>query len=157
MKVQILKDFSIWKDLNKGRSFSLYDYLFHKTNEKKIKFDEYFAFQELFWPTFIVFEDYVFLKENFSEKKLENLQKDEKQIEFWMNLLTVDSFFSNEDEDEINAEFLAKKLVEIWEVKLKKDFPHKDFIVKYLCDSECGDYGLTFYQRKHQNIIDKQT
>ncbi len=38
--------------------------------------------------------------------------------------------------------------METWQEKLKKDFPAMSFIVEYLHDEECGDYGLTFYQKK---------
>lgn len=41
---------------------------------------------------------------------------------------------------------LSKTLAEIWEVKLKEDFPNMTFKVECLWNKEYGDCGLTFYQ-----------
>jgi len=144
MKTLILKNFAKWKELNKGNKFSLYDYIFHINKLKKVDSDIYFAFFELFWPSFIIYKDYVLLKENFSEEKVEDLIKREEKVEFWMNLFITDPYFENDDE---KSEFLARSLMQVWQAKLEKDFPAKNFLVKYICDEEYGDYGLTFYQK----------
>ncbi|MGL4540357.1 MAG: hypothetical protein ACRCU0_05210 [Candidatus Rhabdochlamydia sp.] len=144
MNPLILKNFAKWKELNKGNKFSLYDYIFHINKLKKVDSDIYFAFFELFWPSFIIYKDYILLKENFSEEKIEDLIKREEKVEFWMNLFITDAYFKNDDE---KSEFLARSLMQVWQAKLEKDFPTKNFIVKYICDEEYGDYGLTFYQK----------
>lgn len=146
MKTLILKNFAKWKELNKGNKFSLYDYIFHINKLKKVDSDMYFAFFELFWPSFIIYKDYILLKENFSEEKVEDLIKREEKVEFWTNLFITDPYFENDDDDE-KSEFFARSLMQIWQAKLEKDFPAKNFIVKYICDEEYGDYGLTFYQK----------
>ncbi|MGL5263776.1 MAG: hypothetical protein ACRDAI_04265 [Candidatus Rhabdochlamydia sp.] len=145
MKPLILKNFAKWKELNKGNKFSLYDYIFHINKLKKVDSDIYFAFFELFWPSFIIYKDYILLKENFSEEKVEDLIKREEKVEFWMNLFITDPYFENDDDEK--SEFLAGALMQVWQAKLEKDFPGKNFIVKYICDEEYGDYGLTFYQK----------
>ena len=74
--------------------------------------------------------------------------RNNEKIEFWMNFLIIDPYFENDEEGNEKAEALSQILVNIWQSKLKKDFPNLEFIVEYLSDVECGDYGLTFYQTK---------
>lgn len=71
------------------------------------------------------------LKVDFSESKYKELQnQSEKMIEYWMNFVGIDSYFENVEDGAEKAEVLAKALVEIWKTKLKKDFPHQDFVVE---------------------------
>jgi hypothetical protein len=146
MQKTALIDFDKWKNLNKGSNFSLYDYIFHIIKFKEIPSDIFFAFLEFFWPTFIVYKNFVILKEHFSEDRIEDLLRQKENIEYWTNLLLTDSFFQDEENGEEKAEFLAKALAESWQAKLQKDFPNTRFTVKCFCDSETGDRGLTFYQ-----------
>ncbi len=134
MNIPILKNFEKWKELNSETNFSLYDYIFHLVKLNKINSDIYFAFFKLFWPSFLLYKDYVILEENFSEKKIEDLIRNKKKIEFWMNLFLTDSYFEDEKKGAERAESLARSLVEIWKVKLKKDFPTRNFTVKYVYD-----------------------
>ncbi len=145
-----LTDLEKWKNLNKGKNFSLYDYLFQVAKLKKLNSDIYFAFLELFWPSFFIYNNYVFLKENFSEEKFNELVGLNEKIEFWMNFLSIDPYFENDDEGKEKAEALAQILVDTWQSKLKKDFPDFKFTVEYVYDTKCGDYGLTFYQTNIQ-------
>jgi hypothetical protein len=142
-----LNDLDKWRNLNKGHLFSIYDYIFHVIKSKKIDDDIFFAFGELFWPTFIVYNNYVFLKENFSKEKFNKLVDTKSRIEFWMNFLSIDPYFEEDDVNQEKAQTFARILVDIWQSKLKKDFPKLQFIVEYLYDDENGDYGLTFYQK----------
>ena len=56
----VLNDVAKWKELNKKNNFSLYDYIFHIVKSKKLNGDIYFAFLELFWPSFIIYNNYIF-------------------------------------------------------------------------------------------------
>lgn len=116
--------------------------------DKKIKPDVFFSFLELFWPHFIEKNNYIFLKEKYSEENFSRLISEKSDPEYWINLLTIDDFFSELENGEEKAKLLAHSLIELWEVKLKKDFPDKDFVVQYIYDKEYGDCGLTFYQKK---------
>ncbi|WP_068470542.1 hypothetical protein [Candidatus Protochlamydia phocaeensis] len=138
----ILKDFEKWKNLNKN--FSLFDYIFNIIKSKNLSSDIFFAFSEVFWPSFIVHDNYVFLKENFSDSKFKDLIKNNDKIEFWINFFIIDPFFDEDGKEK--AEALSKILVNIWQLKLKQDFPNLKFNVEFLYDIENGDYGLTFYQ-----------
>jgi hypothetical protein len=138
-----------WEQLNKGKRFSIFDCIYQELKINKISTDIYFALSMLFWPTFIEHKGYVFLKENFSKIKFNELKN--KNIEFWMNLLSIDPYFEEDDDQMERALSLSKTLKEIWEIKLKKDFPQQEFHVIVLEDKEAGDIGLTFYQGKFED------
>lgn len=115
---------------------------------KNINSDLYFAFSELFWPTFIEYENFIFLEQNFSKEKFNELIVQDLNVEVWMNLLTTDPFFEKEENQIERAESLAKTFVKTWKSKLKVDFPDKIFVVEYLFDDDVGDCGVTFYQKQ---------
>lgn len=147
-KIQ-LKNIELWKQLNKGKQFPIFDYIYHEIKMNKMSTDIYFALSLLFWPTFIEHKEYIFLEETFSEKYFDELK--DKNIEFWMNLLTIDPYFEEDEDQEERALSFSKALKEIWEIKLKKDFPQHQFRVIVIDDKESGDIGLTFYQEKFED------
>ena len=110
--------------------------------------DLLFHMIEVFWPTFTEKDGRVFLKEQFSKDYYNRLIDEDSNSEYWINLFKLDDFFSEMDDWDEKASLFAQALVPIWEVKLQRDFPEMKFTVRYLCDEEVGDYGLTFYQAK---------
>lgn len=147
----IFKDFNNWKKLNTPQHFSFYDYIFHQMNNGKINSDIYFAFAELFWPTFFFFKNYIILKENFNEQKIDSLERENANVEFWSNLILIEGYFDQDEDSDERANSLSQILIEIWKTKLLKDFPNHDFIVKSL-ENQTGDYGLSFYQKKYDDL-----
>jgi len=125
---------------------SVYTVLFWLIQDKLIEPTLLFDFLEFFWPTFIKKDGYIFLKEAFSEEEYKRLVSENSNPEYWINLITIDEFFSELPDWEDKSVSLAKALVSIWKAKLKKDFPEANFEVQYLHNEEDGDYGLTFYQ-----------
>ncbi len=87
MKEFELKDYEKWKALNNNINFSIYDYIYMELQSKNINDDIYFAFSELFWPSFKIYDDFILLEQNFSESKFEQITQQTKAVEFWMNLL----------------------------------------------------------------------
>lgn len=140
--------FERFKSIQNLPSSSLYDYIYQQITLNNLSSDLYFAFLELFWPSFIKYKNHIFLKENLTEAKLLELERqNEKNIEYWINLLTIDSYFNNDEEGSEKADCLSKILAQIWKAKLSIDFPDIEFIIENFEDSEAGDYGLTFYQK----------
>jgi hypothetical protein len=125
---------------------SIYTILYWLIQDKKIGSEIFFKFLEFYWPSFTKKNEFIFLKEKYSEEEFNRLINEKDNPEYWINMLTVDDFFSETNDGAEKSAILAKALVEIWTVKLKNDFPEKKFIVEYLSDKEYGDYGLTFYQ-----------
>ncbi|MDR3623823.1 MAG: hypothetical protein P4L16_01645 [Chlamydiales bacterium] len=126
---------------------SIYTALYWLVQDKQIESKIFFTFLDFFWPKFIKKDNYIFLEEKYSEERYQELLKKKINPEFWINLLTVDSYFENEDDFEEKSIVLAKALVDIWQAKLKLDFPNLEIIVNYVCDTDVGDYGITFYQQ----------
>jgi hypothetical protein len=151
MKTPVLKDFEKWRDLNKGKHFSLIDYIFQVINLNNVPSDMFFAFLELFWPNFVVYKEYIFFGSHFYQEKIDDLINKKQKVEFWTNLLLISPFFENQKDIEERSEYLIKALVKIWQTKLIHDFPEKKFVVEYVFDSENCDYGLTFYQAKNED------
>jgi len=125
---------------------SVYSLAYWLIKDKANDPDLLFHMIEIFWPTFIEKDGYVFLKEKFSKDYYDRLIDEDSNPEYWVNLLTIDEYFSEMDDWDEKSTLFAKALVTIWKAKLKSDFPEKSFTVQYLCDEEYGDCGLTFYQ-----------
>ncbi len=131
---------------NKHEKASVYSILYWLIQDKVIEPGILFEFLELFWPTFIKKDGYIFSKESFSEEEYNRLINENSNPEYWINLLTIDELFSEMADWEEKANALTKTLVSMWTEKLKKDFSGMNFKVEYFCNEEFGDYGLTFYQ-----------
>lgn len=136
--------------MNKEFKSQSYNILYWLIEEGKIDSDQLFDFLELYWPTFIEIDGYIFLKEKFNEDEYKRLVSDKINPEFWINFLTVDDFFIDSEKRKKDSLYFSKRLSEIWAIKLVKDFPEFEITVKCLEDDESGDYGLTFYQTKNQ-------
>lgn len=124
-----------------------YTIIYWLIQDGKIDGNHLFDFLELYWPTFIEKDGYVFLKEQYTEEKYNST---EENHEFWINFLGIDDYFINSKDSEKQSRDLSKILAEIWRIKLKNDFPSLEFTVKCLEDHEYGEYGLTFYQTKYE-------
>lgn len=111
----------------------------------------------LFWPKFISFEGMVFNEETLEDaddrlRVLEALSRyggDKTRTEKSFNLFEFPSGFfgknSSESSDEVD-EFLAEKLVELWECKLALAFPEREFVVKTMSTEETGgERGVIFF------------
>lgn len=113
------------------------------------------AFADLFWPTFVEFEDHVF-REDFSLDLVRNWQSsgaDRKATEAAVNMIfTLDMFVPNGEPwselVEKRAVFVGRTLSEAYREKLKRDFPNRTFVVKF-CDgsqSPDEDISVSFWQ-----------
>lgn len=133
---------------------SIYTILYWLIEDKKIDSNDFFHFLKFFWPDFKKKGDYVFLEQNYTENEFNRMIKEDRDPEYWINLITVNDYFSDcsDDDEEKKSTLLIKSLVELWSTKLKKDFPNIEFIVHYFLDKEHGDFGLTFYQNKSGEI-----
>lgn len=125
---------------------NIYDKIYWSIQDKKLKSDFFIQLSELFWPTFIQHESYVFLKELFSQEKYDELIEHNHHPEFWINLLPIDGFFDDAKEAE-KALALTTILMDTWKIKLKNAFPHLEFVVELIYPVE-GEHGITFYQKE---------
>lgn len=107
----------------------------------------------IFWPAFLRFEGYV-LREGFSLESLRAFEKqyagDRRAVEAVMNHIHLDSIQHLECEDASEERFiyLGAVLKQIYEAKLKSQFPDLSFSV-FFDDSkgkELDSYQITFFQ-----------
>ena len=116
------------------------------------------GYLSVFWPEFVIFEDYV-LRKNFEVSSLRGFesQKDStrKSVECVMNHLHIADlqFYGCEDLSKDKAILLGEKLKEMYQVKLACDFPDRECLVEFFQPQDSEDligYELTFWQAKHE-------
>ena len=105
----------------------------------------------IFWPKFVRFDGYV-LHEGFSEDSLRGFEDatdgNRIAVEAVMNHIHLADIHGNVEATEIQLRYLGRVLKEIYEVKLRRDFPTTRFIVSFNDDAglDSRDYELTFWQ-----------
>ncbi|MEP5759436.1 MAG: hypothetical protein ABJ327_09095 [Litoreibacter sp.] len=140
-----LSDYENWVNANSPNKFSLFDYLHGILKTKDIEPDLIVAFLKVFWPEFYCIDGFIFLKEEFQEGKYVDLVKQgtsEKDIEYWMNLVSVDGLFDSATFEQ--SKYIAHQMAEIWKSKLQSDFTDKEFIVE--CLTEEDEVYVVFHQ-----------
>jgi hypothetical protein len=139
--------FEDWKAANVERTFGWVDYAHSVLKEHQVPGDFAIAMAQLLWPEFIEVEGSVFLAEQYSSGKalrLEGQGFKGAELEYWMNLFSVDGFLDGVDSaTEEDEEQLATLLVKTWQAKLRADFPLRSFRVLAVRDDEAGDLCVT--------------
>lgn len=164
---KLIPDLKEWRELN-GNDFSIDNWT---SIEGNIKLS--IGYLSLFWTDFIEYNDCVFFKKRFSVENFLHWSnaksvKNFAQIESVINHIHIIDLFSDESKrKEVSVDqikYLGNKMCEIYSVKLKSDFPDRQFIVRFNGDEKLenlSDYQLTFYQeinesRKLNKTIEKQ-
>ncbi|NEQ42465.1 MAG: hypothetical protein F6K00_02440 [Leptolyngbya sp. SIOISBB] len=141
---ETLTDYTKWLNVNSEKNFTLYDYIHGVFQSKNLHPDLAIAFLKLLWPDFIIKDEFVFLKEEFTYNRYQEIistVSETAEIEYWINLLNIDEVI-NSDSTETSS-FFAVKLSDLWKKKLIIDFPNKRFEVKVIYDE--GDSGSEVY------------
>ncbi len=116
------------------------------------------GYATIFWPKFVLFEDYIF-RENFSVDSLRGFEKQNngnKQCTEWViNHLHLDGIHHHgcEDISEDKLIFLGKTLKEVWEAKLLWQFPDRPCTVEFYQPEDkknLVEYQISFWQKKHE-------
>ena len=104
----------------------------------------------LLWPDFETIDEFV-LRVPFSNDRLRDWQKTRRSrrlIENAMNLVLLNGAFPDAEERgdlyEAQLKQIGKVMADMWEAKLKRDFPDREFAVIIVDDSD--DFGVTFHQ-----------
>lgn len=144
-----LEDYEKWKRANAPGKFSLFDYLHGVSSTQAIAGDITVAYLQLFWPDFYVYKGLVFLKEEFAQDKYQQLVEQGysgADLEYWMNLLTIDGLFNNLTTEQ--ALYVGSAIVVMWEKKLAAEYPAQQFKVECLFEQEEDEVYMVFYQQK---------
>ena len=116
------------------------------------------GYASIFWPGFVEFEGYI-LREDFSETSLRGFENQEgstrKSTEWVMNHLHIVDlqFHGCEDISKDKIKILGQTLKEIYEAKLKTQFPESPCIVEFYepeDEEDLLEYQLSFWQVAHE-------
>jgi hypothetical protein len=121
------------------------------------KFSLAVGYASIFWPAFILFEDYI-LPDGFSEDALRSFERSgrgRKSVEWVMNHFHIDGIQARgcRDISKDKLLVLGNVLKEIYEAKLHWQFPDHPCTVELLIpdDSEnLREYQLSFWQKCHE-------
>ncbi len=110
------------------------------------------AYQKIFWPTFVEYNDCVFLA--FDElvylQWIQKAEGDKGLVEKIMNHRHIADLLPEAVESPTSSLVIAfgKLLRDAWEAKLLRDFPTKRFCVNFSTEEQKNltDYEITFYQ-----------
>lgn len=116
------------------------------------------GYSTIFWPEFLVHDDCVFLKSHFSLSNFNNWKETSyienySQIEYVINHTHILDLFTSDKQDDITLDqikYLGHILKEVYETKLKVQFPDRKFVVQFNGDEDCESlihYEVAFYQK----------
>jgi len=117
------------------------------------------GYSSIFWPEFVEFDGYV-LRKGFAESALRGFEKQEgstrKGVEWVMNHIHIADIqcFGCADISEDKLIYLGHVLHEIYEAKLKLQFPDRPCIVQFYMPpkaDELYEYQITFWQKTHDS------
>ncbi|MCW2319036.1 hypothetical protein M2322_004605 [Rhodoblastus acidophilus] len=116
------------------------------------------GYGSIFWPEFVEFDGYI-LQEGFSEAVLRGFESREgttrKAVEWVMNHLHIVDIqhYGCADASKDKIVFLGKMLKEIYEAKLKWQFPDRPCEVEFYIppdEDNLMDYQVSFWQKCHE-------
>jgi hypothetical protein len=120
------------------------------------RFDHAVGYAQLFWPEFTIHDDCIM----FTDFTVESYQKwmnhtsgHRGQVEAVMNHRHILDLFSR-DESDVPRELvlhLGRMLRDMWECKLKRDFPGREIVVSFPDEhlEDLREYEITIYHQKH--------
>lgn len=139
-----------WVKANLG-AFSWFDYAHHLLRDQPGAGDFASVIARLVWPDFVEVGRLLFLADQYSLEKLRSLQSqglDGRELEYWMNLFSVDGFFDGIASVTLDAQKrLARAMSNAWKAKAMQEYPDRAFEVEMIEDEETGDICVAFTQR----------
>ncbi len=115
------------------------------------------GYSAVFWPRFVLFEDYIF-REGFTEESVLDFvvqcRGDKRSVEAVVNHLHIADiqYYGCEDITEERVVYLGRILREIYEAKLAWQFPDCPCEVSFIQPDDRANlvaYQITFWQKKH--------
>jgi len=137
------------KDWNDGNGIDIRSWIGFTGN-----FQEAIGYSVIFWPTFVEIEGCI-VREGIPRDNvllwLKHFKGDRERVEAMVNHLHIEDLHYNgcKDSSPDRLSYLGRLLEEIYDCKLKRDFPNKTFNVLFEEPENKEDlleYILTFYQ-----------
>ncbi len=120
------------------------------------------AFSSLFHPEFIIHDDCIFIAPftQQSEKNYRSFQEmsehDKCKTEVTMNHMHIIDLFPGSDDTPTREQilYLGRTLKDMWQLKLDRDFPDRNFVVSFPEDhtDDLYEYEITFWQERDKPI-----
>jgi hypothetical protein len=115
------------------------------------------GYATIFWPEFVEFDGYILLN-GFSEDSLRGFERQQagnrESVEWLMNHLHIlDIHYSANDASKDKILLLGNVLKEIYQAKLKSQFPDRPCIVEFSIPDDPEDligYQISFWQHRHE-------
>jgi len=120
-------------------------------------FEHAIGYAWLFWPAFVIHEDCI-LGEGFAQEVyqgfLAQTKGDKSAVEAVMNHIHIAPLFSGSSKrpTPLQAQWLGERLRDMWEAKLKRDFPDRKIKVEFYMPEnrdDLGEYQLTAFQERN--------
>jgi hypothetical protein len=114
-------------------------------------FEHGIAYGRLFWQDFVEYDDCVLFADFDESSYLGFMQQtagNKVAVEKVMNHYHISDIFPNQEPTTDQIIYFGRLLKEIWQAKLKCDFPSRNVIVEFY-EKECdciSDYQITFFQ-----------
>ena len=146
-----IQDFSQWKESN-GTAVSRFDYAHFVLRGYVSHADAAIALAGVFWPQLRLVDGLVIVAELYSEAKLVDLRNrgmSPNELEFWMNLFSVDGFLEGvPGASPGHAHAIADILVASWTASARRLFTSGDVAAELVTDRETGDVCVTLSRRR---------
>jgi hypothetical protein len=143
--------FEDFRRANIHRAVSKLDYANNVLRGDITHADGVLAIGALFWPEFRVIDGLVFVDALFTDEKLANLRADgcaDQEVEYWMNLFSVDGFFDNlPGESPFHIDAVAEMVCSSWAAKAAAEFRNNNLVSHILRDGDTGDVLVTISRR----------
>lgn len=137
----------------KGEGFSLPDFAYARGNVL-----DALVYLSVIWPSFVEVQDMVFRDVDVESPEDRQLVGDaldrlesKTNVERSFNWMDVGALFAprNGESTDDDDKQLAGLLCEIWSLKLRNDFPGRDFTTEVVPTHETGgSYGVRFYENR---------
>jgi hypothetical protein len=115
-------------------------------------FDQAVAYANLFWPEFVTHDGCIFLDfdETAYREWMSQTGGDRRAVEATMNHRHIRDLFTHPSPEPTRERLvqLGRLLKQMWEAKLRRDFPERQVIVSFV-EEGCEhllDYEITFFQ-----------
>jgi hypothetical protein len=145
---KLIPEIGAWQEVNKG------DFDPELWIRAVGNFEHAIGYAWLFWPSFEVFDGCV-LRSGFTREAyygfLEQTKGTRASVEAVINHIHILDLFSNPDLNPTREQlvWLGFRLKDMWECKLRRDFPDRDIVVAFNGHDDVDDdldFQLTAYQ-----------
>jgi len=118
-------------------------------------FEHGIAYGRMFWQDFVEHDDCIFFAD-FSQRSysgfMRQLKGNKEAVEVVMNHQHISDYFPQHEPTKDQVIYLGRLLKEIWQTKLKRDFPSRNVIVEFY-EQDCewiDEYQITFFQPRDE-------